>query len=137
MALLVPTIAAQASASHAHVTGDVYWDSAGGYFGIHTEFVLHDNAPGKNPDRGWVVDDVPGKGWRKVKVECVVVNHDGAFYGGTIVEATGGYTVGQGVEGWFGPDGDRLGSHIVSNPCPGIGDWTGGGVVVDGVVKFH
>ena len=122
--------------SHAHVTGDVYWNSAGGYNGIHTVFVLHAAAPGKNPDRGWVTDDVPGKGWRKVKVECVTINSAGAYFGGTIVEAAGDYVVGQGVEGWFGPSGDKLGSRQVSSPCP-IGSWEGGGTTIAGVVKFH
>jgi uncharacterized integral membrane protein len=35
------------------------------------------------------------------------------------------------------PDRHAAAVRLVANPCSKIGDWTGGGVVTSGVIKYH
>jgi hypothetical protein len=151
VALAIPA----AAGNHAMATGDVYWTNASGRIaGIHTTLSLHEDAPGsvsEFDDRGWVYQYVPPTDTSPAKealirVDCVLIEGSEAHWGGWVVAASGGYTVGGSMVGWLddqatpGANGDGIGSYYdhFSNPCSSEAlAWTGGGTVTGGNLKVH
>ena len=138
-----------AAGNHGIATGDVYWTNhAGTFAGIHTVFSLHDNPPGSVStygDRGYVYQNVPGKGEIWIDVDCVKIDGSEAWWSGHTVGATGDYIDTDYMSGWFkdvatpGASGDGIGTlPDLSNRCPST--WTpgnGGGTVTAGNLTVH
>lgn len=143
----VTTTTAFAKGPHLKATGDVTWTSAPGVAGYRTVFNAHQDAPGKKAERGNVTLYHPDGGMRTTDVECVLIEGNEAWFGGTVTAADGAFAgqVGDKVLWWVEDNGqpgadpaDKIGAtRGFANPCAKLGDWTGGGTVTDGNLVVH
>jgi hypothetical protein len=133
--LAVPAFAS----SHAKANGSVTWESAGGQE-LYTEFSLHDR-DGDDVRGSFVNMGLANGDWREIRVECVTVVGNAAYWGGYITHVNYEPVTEVPIIGVVydnatpGSGGDTIGAWANSgkNLCnPSNWNWNGGGTVIEG-----